>query len=259
MRYKDKITAEELSETLLEMRDEAQAKQLMRFFKTGTGQYGEGDRFLGIKNPQVRAVVREARLRVPLDEIHRLIESEWHEVRLTGFLLLVEEMHASIPKSRDSLAETRRKAERRSEIAGFYLRHARRANNWDLVDLSCPKILGEWLLHPDPAGNYPDRSLLDRLAKSENLWEQRIAIVTTWRLIHDGQCDEALRLSESLLPHPHDLIHKAIGWMLREVGKQDLPLLLSFLEDHYGSMPRTSLRYAIEKFPEPLRLAWLRR
>lgn len=254
----EKITAEEVREALCDLKDESQARILRRFFKTGKGEYGEGDHFLGLKNPQVRAVVREARLRVPLDEIERLVNDEWHEARLSGFLLLVEEMHAALPKRKDIVAEQRRKALRRAEIADFYLRHAHRANNWDLVDLSCPKILGEWLLNPLPDGALPDPSVLDRLAASDNLWEQRIGIVTTWRLIRADRFDEALRLSEKLLPHPHDLIHKAVGWMLREVGKRDLNILLDFLEAHHGTMSRTTLRYAIEKLPEPQRLSWLR-
>lgn len=250
------MTAKEITETLQQMRDEQQARHLMRFFKTGKGEYGEGDHFLGLRVPQTRLVVKEARLRVPLAEIEKLLYSEWHEVRLAGFLLLVEEMHAALPRRRESPVA---RAARRDEIAEFYLRHARQANNWDLVDLSCPKIIGEWLLYPSATGLMPDRTLLDRLAASDNLWEQRIGIVSTWTLIREGQTDDALRLAALLLQHPHDLIHKATGWMLREAGKKDKECLTGFLEKHYSKMPRTALRYAIEKMDEPERLYWLRR
>lgn len=250
------ITAKEIIETLEQMRDEAQACHLMRFFKTGKGEYGEGDLFLGLRVPQTRMVVKESRLRVPLAEIEKLLYSKWHEVRLAGFLLLAEEMRAALPRRKKAAAS---RALRRDEIVAFYLRHARQANNWDLVDLSCPKIIGEWLLYPSASGALPDRSILDRLVASDNLWEQRIGIVSTWTLIHEGQTDDALRLAAKLLSHPHDLIHKATGWMLREAGKKDLAALTGFLEKYYSKMPRTALRYAIEKMDEPERLYWLQR
>ena len=166
------------------MKDECQAATLMRFFKTGKGQYGEGDSFLGLKVPQTRMVVNAARLDVDLTDIGKLLYSQWHEARLAGFLLLVEEMKAALPSKRKKQDDG---AERRDEIAAFYLRHARQANNWDLVDLSCPKILGEWLLHPSSDGMLPDRSILDSLVASDNLWERRIGIVTTWRLVKERQ------------------------------------------------------------------------
>lgn len=249
-------TAEDIIETLMSMADPLQATHLMRFFKTGPGDYGFGDRFLGLRVPQTRLVVREARLDVPLPEIEKLLYSEWHEARLAGFLFLVEEMKAALSRRRDDAGA---RALRRDEIAWFYLRHARRANNWDLVDMSCPKILGEWLLRPGADGILPDRDILDRLTESDNLWEQRIGIVTTWRLIRAGQTADTLRLAKKLLPHQHDLIHKATGWMLREVGKSDMTALTAFLEAHHRQMSRTTLRYAIEKMPEPERLQWLRR
>lgn len=248
-------TAEDIIATIESMRDERQAANLMRFFKTGRGEYGEGDRFFGLKVPQTRAVVKEARRDVALPEIEKLLYSQWHEVRLAGFLLLVEEMKAALPsKRRDSDARARR----RDEIAEFYLRHARQANNWDLVDMSCPKILGEWLIHRSADGSMPDRAILDRLVGSDNLWEQRIGIVTTWRLIREGQTGDTLRLAPKLLSHSHDLIHKATGWMLREVGKKDMEALDDFLERYCTTMPRTALRYAIEKKDEAERQYWLR-
>lgn len=237
------VTAVEIIECLISMADEDKSRQLSKFFKTGKGEYGEGDRFLGLVNPQVRAVVKEAKRQVPLTEIEKLLYSEWHEVRLAGFLLLVEEMKAA-----------KKNAERRDLIAEFYLRHARQANNWDLVDLSCPKILGEWLVRSSA-----DRSVLDRLVESDNLWKKRIGIVTTWRIIREGQFDDTLRLAEKLLSHPHDLIHKATGWMLREVGKKDTDVLRDFLDTHVAEMPRTALRYAIEKLTDSERRFWLHR
>ena len=250
------ITAEDIIATLVSMKDDAQREVLTRFFKTGEGQYGEGDKFLGLKVPQTRSVVKEARGNVTLREIEKLLYSEWHEVRLCGFLLLVEEMNAALPRRRE--APTVR-AERRQELAEFYLSHARQANNWDLVDLSCEKILGSWLLFPQADGTMPSRDILDRLAASPNLWEQRIAIVTTLELIRARQFDDTLRIAVKLLSHPHDLIHKAVGWALRELGKRDLDLLRDFLDRHYESLPRTSLRYAIERMDAAERHSWLRR
>ena len=244
------VKAEEIIATLLSMGDEWQRENLMRFFKTGKGEYGEGDKFIGIKVPNTRLVVKEARLKVPFEEIEILIKSEWHEVRLCGFLLLVEEMKAALPKAREVPAL---KAGRREEIARFYLKHARMANNWDLVDMSCPKILGKWLLYPQADGTMPDRHILYQLAASSNLWEQRIAMVTCWMLIRADQYDDALELATLLLPHPHDLIHKAVGWMLREVGKRDMATLEDYLDKHVHEMHRTTLRYAIEKMGEEKR------
>lgn len=256
------IAAEEIVEAMEGMRDEAQRRVLCRFFKTGKGEYGEGDEFLGLKVPVTRGVAKEARLRVPLAEIDKLLASRWHEVRLCGFLLLVEEMAAALPKRG---VDTRDKAMRREEIVRFYLAHARQANNWDLVDLSCGYIVGVWMLHPLPSSedvqspSMPDRSLLDRLADSDNLWEQRIAIVSTSALIRAGQYADTLRIATRLLGHPHDLIHKAVGWMLREVGKKDVEVLRDYLDRYCLEMARTTLRYAIERFDEGERQYWLKR
>lgn len=250
------VTATEITDTLVGMRDEAQRAILMRFFKTGKGEYGEGDQFLGIKVPQTRMVVREARLRVPFEEIGELLKSEWHEVRLCGFLLLVEEMKSALPRGR---RDPEAQAARRNEIVDFYLKHARRANNWDLVDLSCPYILGTWLLYPQPGGTLPPASVLWRLAGSPDLWEQRISVVSTLGLVRGGRYEEALLISEKLLGHSHDLIHKAVGWVLREVGKRDIELLREFLEKHAATMPRTSLRYAIERMDHMERMKWMER
>lgn len=253
--------AADIIEALCLMENEAQRKVLCSFFKTGPGQYGEGDMFLGLKVPQTRSVVKEVGRHVDLPEIERLLYSQWHEARLCGLLLLVEEMKAALPARKRLEPEDvlLRKALRRQELAGFYLRHARRANNWDLVDLSCPHVLGCFLLHPLPDGTMPSRDMLDRLAASDNLWEQRIGIVATLELIRHGQLADTLRLAEKLLPHSHDLIRKATGWMLREVGKRDIRCLLDFLDKHYARMSRTTLGYAIERLPEPDRQYWLKR
>ena len=248
-------TAQALTETLLSMHDERQRQMLCRFFKTGAGEYGYGDRFIGLKCPQTRMVVKEARLKVSLPEIHHLLLSPWHEARLCGLLLLVEEMQAALPTCRRQ--NTPEMAARREEIATFYLQHAHRANNWDLVDMSCPKILGHWLLHPLPDGRMPHRSVLDGLALSPCLWEQRIAIVTNWMLIRHDEYADTLRIADRLLHHPHDLIHKAVGWMLREVGKRRMDILEDYLERHSHEMHRTTLRYAIEKMNAPQRQWWL--
>ena len=245
-------TAKDIIDIMLPMRDEKQRKILKGFFKTGKGQYGEGDRFLGLKVPQTRMVVKEAKLDVPLREIENLLYSEWHEVRLCGFLFLVEEMKAALPK-RNIIGLP----DRRKEIADFYLLHTKQANNWDLVDLSCSYILGNFLLYPLPDGSMPERNVLDRLSESRNLWEQRISIVSTAALIKNGEFDDTLRIAEKLLCHPHDLIHKAVGWMLREVGKKDIEELRRFLLKYHKVMPRTALRYAIERMGPEERKKWM--
>ena len=248
------ITADDGIAALMTLENQEQRQVLRRFFKTGPGEYGEGDKFLGIKVPQTRAVVKEARLQVPLDEITRLLYSPWHEARLCGFLLLVEEMkpHRTLrPTGSDALSS------HRDTIAKHYLRHARQADNWDLVDLSCPGIVGEWLLTPMPDGTMPPRDILDSLASSHDLWEQRIAIVSTLALIRKYQFDDTLRIATRLLRHPHPLIHKATGRMLREAGKRDIGTLRDYLSAHYDGLPRTSLRYAIERMDENERHYWL--
>lgn len=252
---KEKILAADIEALLLEKRDDKQRDHLMYFFKTGKGQYGEGDCFLGLKVPQTRAIVKEAKHLVSFEEIERMLYSKWHEVRLCAFLLLVEEMKANVPKKNDDEETLAIKERKREEIAKFYLRHARQANNWDLVDLSCEYVLGVYLR----LAGKNDYDILYRLAKSDNLWEQRIAIVTTLEFIRNGIFYPTIQLSEMLIAHPHDLIHKAVGWMLREIGKRDKDVLVDYLEKNYSRLPRTSLRYAIERFPEDERQYWLKR
>ncbi|MDR3236755.1 MAG: DNA alkylation repair protein [Prevotellaceae bacterium] len=212
---------------------------LQRFFKTGKGQYAEGDVLLGIAAPLTRSIVRQCPP-LPLADVRALLESEYHEARLAALLLLVKQFKKA--------KEPERKA-----IFDFYLANARRVNNWDLVDLSCRDVVGLYLLDKD------DRSVLYRLAASENLWEQRIAVVSTWTFIKHRQFDDTLALAGALLAHKHDLMHKAVGWMLREVGKKDRPTLVVFLEKHRTQMPRTALRYAIEHFAPGERAYFMQR
>ena len=220
--------------------DPSQVEGLSRFFKTGPGQYGEGDRFLGIKVPVTRQVVKECWKRVGLPELEECLESGYHELRLAGLLALVE-----------IFSHAKRDPALQKECIDFYLSHTDRINNWDLVDLSCYPLLGEWLLDKD-------RTLLYDLARSgKTIWEQRIGIVSTMTFIRHGQLEDTFAIADILLHHPHDLIHKAVGWLLREAGKRDKAALDAFLQDRFRTMPRTMLRYAIEKYPEPERQGYL--
>ena len=225
---------------MLAKADPSQVEGLSRFFKTGPGQYGEGDRFLGIKVPVTRGVVKECWKQTGFDELEECLASEYHEIRLAGLLALVE-----------IYSHARKDMSLRSRCIDFYLSHTDRINNWDLVDLSCYNLLGDWLLDKD-------RSLLYRLASDgKNIWEQRIGMVSTMAFIRQGQLDDTFAIADILLDHSHDLIHKAVGWLLREAGKRDMDALRVFLDHRAASMPRTMLRYAIEKFPERERLAIL--
>jgi len=221
--------------------DPSQVEGLSRFFKTGPGQYGEGDKFLGIKVPVTRAVVKDCWREVGFPELEECITSEYHEVRLAALLALVDIFrHAKYQSVAQSCVD-------------FYLTHTGFINNWDLVDLSCYPLLGEWLLDKD-------RSLLYDLARNgRTIWEQRIGIVSTMTFIRHGQLADTFAIADILLHHPHDLIHKAVGWLLREAGKRDKPALEAWLSDRASQMPRTMLRYAIEKFPETERQRYLRR
>lgn len=247
------MTYKEIEQMMISRRDDSQREILMRFFRTAPGQYGEGDDFLGIKVPVTRSIVKELRHNVAINDISCLLDSRWHEVRLVGLLLLVEEMSAALPRKRDSAETALHKATRREELARFYLAHARRANNWDLVDLSCEYVLGPYIFI---TGDY---DILIRLAGTNNLWEQRIAIVTTLYFIRQGVLQPTFEICDLLMNHPHDLIHKAMGWMLREAGKRDNEALVRYLDANVGRMPRTTLRYAIERMPESERKAWLKR
>ena len=238
------------------LHNEEQRQILMRFFKTAPGEYGYGDEFLGIKVPQTRKVAGLVARDFPLSEVPVLLTSRWHEVRLCGLLILVSQFERYATKR---LLEDADAIRRRDEILTLYLKYAERANNWDLVDLSAPKILGRWLVLPSALGDRQHKQqVLDRLAASTCLWEQRMSIVCTWMTSRQGDPSWCLRYAERHLHHPHDLMHKAVGWMLREMGKQvSMDLLRDFLRQHVREMPRTMLRYAIEKMDEKERKYWM--
>lgn len=217
-------TADIIYSELLGLSDDEKKRVLPRFFKTGKGEYGEGDKFIGTVVPNVRKVAKKHR-NCTLDTVALLLENQWHECRLCALLILREKFSNS-PE----------------EIVQFYLAHTKGINNWDLVDLSAPYILGSYLT------DKPNRDILYTLAASAVMWENRIAIVSTLMLIRDNQFHDTLKLAEILMQHRHDLMHKSIGWMLREVGKKDKQVLENFLNSHCRKMPRTMLRYALEKF-----------
>jgi len=248
--------AKEIIEHMESLRDDVQRENLMRFFKTGPGEYGEGDEFLGLKVPQTREVVKIAGLDFPLEEVSELLMNRWHEVRLCGLLILVAKFEKLTIKRLENDAEAIRK---RDEIVTMYLQYAEQANNWDLVDLSVHKILGHWLLLPSNLGDRDYKiKVLDDLAASPCLWKQRMSIVCSWKTSQQGDPSWCLRYAEIHLHHPHDLMHKAVGWMLREMGKRvTMDLLREFLRQHAHEMPRTMLRYAIEKMPEVERKDWM--
>jgi len=214
----------------------ARAKVSQSFFKTGPGEYGEGDRFLGTTLPDLRklSVKYEA---MPLSDLSSLLKSRWHEERLLALLILVRQYERGTPSARNA-------------IYRLYLGHTRYINNWDLVDSSADAIVGAHLYDGD-------RALLHKLAQSRSVWERRIAILASFHYIKKGEYEDALTITELLLRDDHDLIHKAVGWMLREIGKRDQAVEERFLKTHAARMPRTMLRYAIERFPEPLRRRYL--
>ncbi|MDR3245433.1 MAG: DNA alkylation repair protein [Prevotellaceae bacterium] len=232
------MTAELILNELLSVADSEKARILQKFFKTGPGQYGEGDVFLGIVVPITRKIVK-ANLQTPLPEIHKLLLSKYHETRLCALLIITERCKKADAKEREA-------------IYRFYLQHTDYINNWDLVDLSCPEIIGGYLLDKN-------RAILYQLAENPHLWEQRIAIVSTHAFIRKNEFSDTFALAEKLLNHPHDLIHKATGWMLREIGKRNREALTDFLEDYADRLPRTTLRYAIEHYPEGERQYFLKK
>jgi 3-methyladenine DNA glycosylase AlkD len=230
----------ELRDALRRLSDPARAAGALRFFKTGPGEYGEGDYFLGVTVPGTRSLLPQSDTLREADVL-RLLHSKWHEERLLALFILVRRFE-----------KARKDEAAREHLVRLYLANTEWINNWDLVDSSAPQILGTWLLRRER-----ERTVLRRLARSKNLWEQRIAMIATQALIRDGQFDDTLRLGEYFLTHPHDLMHKACGWMLREVGDRDVSVLRRFLDRHAATMPRTMLRYSIEKFPEAERKRYL--
>uniref|UniRef100_B3EMA1 DNA alkylation repair enzyme n=1 Tax=Chlorobium phaeobacteroides (strain BS1) TaxID=331678 RepID=B3EMA1_CHLPB len=221
---------------LRQLADPAIARHSLRFFKTGRGEYGEGDRFLGIRVPVLRKHIREF-MDASLEDIQELLTSDFHEERLFALLLLVRKFEKGDEAQQN-------------DVYDLYFRNRSSVNNWDLVDSSAPYIVGAWLEKRDPSPLY-------NLARSDSLWDRRIAIVATFHCIRKGSFDDALRISRLLIQDREDLIHKAVGWMLREIGKRDIEAEKAFLRQHLLEMPRTMLRYAIEKFPEHERKRYL--
>lgn len=232
------MEAKEIVGVLEKLGNQEKAAHLSQFFKTGRGEYGEGDLFLGVTVPEQRVVAKQYE-QADWETLEALVASPWHEVRLTGLLIVVRRFERS---AKDE--------EEQKRCVSFYLEHTKQINNWDLVDLTCYKLLGVWL-------EDKDRELLYRLADSEVLWEQRIAMVTCMHFVRKGDFKDCLAIADKLLEHPHDLIQKAVGWLLREVGKKDKKVLVDFLAERHKRMPRTMLRYAIERFPEAERKAYL--
>jgi len=226
----------EMRKALRKVADPERARNLSRFFKTGKGEYGEGDRFIGITVPQLREISKKFYY-LNIKELQELMNSKVHEERMIALFILINKYKTTNHKT---------------IITHFYLKNAEKGNinNWDLVDLSAPNIVGAYLLDKD-------RRILYELAKSKSLWERRIAILATFMFIKYNQFEDSLRIAEILLKDEHDLIHKAVGWMLREIGKRDQQQEEKFLKKYYKNMPRTMLRYSIEKFEEKKRRAYL--
>ena len=225
------LTYNAVKTKILALGQPERAVVLNRFFKTGPGQYGEGDRFLGLTMPQQRVIVKQYG-KLPIHETERLIQDAYHECRMVGLLIWVYQTQKG-------------NSVQQADILERYVANRQYINNWDLVDVTCPHIVGRSVIRGD-------RAILYELAEEDHLWSQRIALISTLALIRKGQFSDTFFLAERLLPHKHDLIHKAIGWMLREVGKRNAGALEEFLHDHIRQMPRTTLRYAIERFePAP--------
>jgi 3-methyladenine DNA glycosylase AlkD len=230
------MTAQEISRLLRSLADPERAEHSGRYFKTGQGEYGEGDRFLGIRVPDIRAQVKKCEA-VSLENIQLLLMSDYHEERLFALLLLVRKFAKGDEKEK-------------AAIFNLYLNNTHRVNNWDLVDSSASHIVGGYL-------ESRDKQLLYKLAKSASVWERRIAVISTFQFIGNNQFDDALKLAKLLLDDEADLIHKAVGWLLREIGKRSVAVEKAYLQAHCKKMPRTMLRYAIEKFPEQERKKYL--
>lgn len=228
---------EQIRKELIGLADKEYAMRLQGFFKTGKGEYGEGDIFLGIRVPIIRKTVKKYQ-NLSVGDAFELLKSPYHELRLFSLFVLVEQFKRSDEKNR-------------KKIYTLYLKNTKHINNWDLVDSSASRIVGEYLLDRDKETIY-------KLAKSKNLWERRIAMISAGYFIWHDQFDDALKIAEILLNDSEDLIHKAVGWMLREIGNKKLELEEEFLKKHYKNMPRTMLRYAIEKFPQEKRKAYLK-
>jgi 3-methyladenine DNA glycosylase AlkD len=231
------MTADAIREKLHAIADKRRVRDMQRFFKTGPGEYAEGDVFIGVRVPQIRKLAKE-HPDIPLEEVVLLLRSEIHEERLLALLLMVQHYQRGDEKMQKKLYQ-------------LYLGSTDFINNWDLIDVTAKNIVGAWLVDKS-------RKPLYKLARSKSLWERRIAIMATFRYIPDNDFEDCLKLAEILRDDEHDLIHKAVGWMLREIGNRERDVEEAFLQRHYRKMPRTMLRYAIEKFPEKRRQAYLK-
>ncbi|MDD2475256.1 MAG: DNA alkylation repair protein [Dysgonamonadaceae bacterium] len=231
------MKAKTIKQQIVASSNKDKAQILSSFFQTKEGQYAHGDVFLGVSVPQIREIVALYK-KLPLEEVYKLLHSKFHECRFAALIILVNQFEKA------NIAE-------REIIFNFYLSNTQKINNWDLVDVSCHKIVGSWLIDKD-------RTLLYELAKSDWLWDQRIAIVSTIAFIRNNDFEDILTLSEFFLTHPHHLIHKACGWMLREAGKRDKATLINFLNKFAPQMPRVMLRYSIEKLSDEERKSYLR-
>lgn len=223
---------------LLSLKNDELAQHLIRFFKTGKGQYGEGDKFLGIRAPKTREIAKKYYKTTPLTEIQRMLDNPYHEIRLCALLMMV------------FIYE---KTDRKEEIVNLYLKNTKNINNWDLVDNTAHKIIGAHYIKTK------NQEIIKKLAESNHLWSERIAVVAQWSIVKTKEYALLLDLCEKFLTHRHDLMHKAVGWMLREAGKQDEAVLLGFLDKHCKTMPRTALRYAIERLSPGLRQYYMKK
>lgn len=230
------MTASDVSRDTKSVSDPVRASHSARYFKTGPGQYGEGDKFHGLSTPKSQNIAAKYK-DLSLTEIKKLLQSPYHEDRIIAVIILVHQFAVADPA-------------KQKQIYDLYLSSTDRINNWDLVDISAPKIVGRYL-------SGKPRTVLHKLAKSNNLWDRRVAVLSTFWFIRDRDFSDALQIGELLLFDKHDLIHKAVGWMLREIGNRNLKAETDFLDQHVHHMPRTMLRYAIEKFPEKLRRHYL--
>jgi len=238
------MTLTKAKKALQQNADPLRAKHALRFFKTAKGEYAEGDKFIGVTMPVLRKLANEF-IQLEISQIEKLLQSKIHEKRMLALLILMFQFN--IAKKQDN-------TDQQKIIYEYYLSQIEYINNWDLVDITCRDIVGGFLL--DKSKKHKD--ILIKLSKSPDLWEKRIAIVSTWQFIREQQFDYTLQISKILLHDEHDLIQKAVGWMLREVGKKDLQTLIQFLHPHYRTMPRTMLRYSIEKLEEELRQNFLK-
>lgn len=232
------MTLKNLNKELKKLSDPVRAEHSKGYFKTGKGEYGEGDVFIGLTMGQQRQLAKGYN-DFSIANIQKLLDSKIHEKRMIGLVIMVNRFNKADEKDRKFLFD-------------FYLRNAKKVNNWDLVDISCPYLVGKYLVN-----KRKERKILYGLAKSKNLWEKRISIVSTSAFIRKGQLDDAFKISKMFLSDKHDLMHKAVGWMLREAGKKDINQLKKFLKDNYKNIPRTTLRYSIERFEETERKMFL--